>query len=140
MQMLYTLTPIDASLFGLYIHQNYTQYCSSLEQCSSLIDNLSWTDSNESENVGIFLFRALFVNVDNEKQWYDANPHTFHLLSLGTLHSLPSPVQRKGQLICKPEFFAALRRERVAEDAMERASSWLSSVRNMHYSFPFKET
>jgi len=52
MQMLYASTPIDASLFGLYIHQNYTQFCSSLEQCSSLIDNLSRTDANESENVG----------------------------------------------------------------------------------------
>ncbi|KAF8496473.1 P-loop containing nucleoside triphosphate hydrolase protein [Russula emetica] len=108
--MLYASTPIDASLFGLYIHQNYTQYCSSLEQCSSLIDNLSWTDSNESEN------------------WYDANPHTFHMLALGTLHSLPSPVQRTGQLICKPEFFGALRREQAAGDALERTSSWLSST------------
>ncbi len=56
MQMLYSSTPIDTSLFGLYIHQNYTQFCSSLEQCSSLVDNLSWTDANESENVGIFPF------------------------------------------------------------------------------------
>ena len=54
--MLYASTPIDASLLGLYIHQNYTQFCSGLEQCSSVIDNLSWTDSNESENVGSFSF------------------------------------------------------------------------------------
>ena len=131
--MLYASTPIDASLFGLYVHQNYTQYCSSLEQCSSLIDNLSWADANESENVVTFLSRALFVNADNGKQWYDANPHAFHILALGALHSLPSPVLRKGQLICKPEFFGALRREHVARDALERTSFWLSNVSSVHY-------
>lgn len=52
-QTLYASTPIDASLLGLYIHQNYTQYCSSIEQCSSLVDNLSWTDANGSENVRV---------------------------------------------------------------------------------------
>ena len=132
--MLYASTPIDASLFGLYIHQNYTQYCSSLEQCSSLIDSLSWADANESENVATFLSRAFFVNTDNGKQWYDANPHAFHILALGTLHSLPSPVPRTGQLICKPEFFGALRREHGARDALERTSFWLSDVRSVYYS------
>ncbi|KAI0292520.1 Rad17 cell cycle checkpoint protein-domain-containing protein [Russula brevipes] len=107
---LYASTPIDASLFGLYIHQNYTQYCSSLEQCGSLIDNLSWADANESGN------------------WYDTNPHTFHIQAFGTLHSLPSPVPRTGQRIYKPAFFGALRQEQVARDALERTSSWLSGT------------
>ena len=65
MQMLYASTPIDASLFGLYIHQNYTQYCSTLEQCSSLIDDLSWTDANGSGNVGHQLFSNTFMNADD---------------------------------------------------------------------------
>ena len=81
---------------------------------------------------------VLIVNADSGDQWYDANPHTFHMLALGTLHSLPSPVQRTGQLICKPEFFGALRREHAAGDALERTSSWLSSVRNLHDSLPFR--
>lgn len=80
-----------------------------------------------------FPSRTLFVNVDSGKQWYDANPHTFHVLALGALHSLPSPVLRTGQLIRKPEFFGALQREHGARDALERTSSWLSNVRNMHY-------
>jgi len=84
-------------------------------------------------------FGALIVNADSGDQWYDANPHTFHMLALGTLHSLPSPVQRTGQLICKPEFFGALRREQAAGDALERTSSWLSCVRNLHYSLPFRD-
>jgi hypothetical protein len=64
-QMLYASTPIDASLFGLYIHQNYTQYCSTLEQCSSLIDDLSWTDANGSENVGHQPFSNTLMNADD---------------------------------------------------------------------------
>ena len=65
--MLYASTPIDASLFGLYIHQNYTQYCSTLEQCSTLIDDLSWTDANGSGNVGhqLLLFSNTFMNADD---------------------------------------------------------------------------
>lgn len=108
--LLYTSTPVDASLFGLYVHQNYTQYCSSVEQCSSLIDNLSWTDANSSEN------------------WYDANPHAFHIQALGTLHSLPSPVPRTGQRIYKPAFFSSLRKQQSARDALDRTSDWLSST------------
>jgi cell cycle checkpoint protein len=72
------------------------------------------------------------VNANSGDQWYDANPHAFHMLALGTLHSLPSPVHRTGQLICKPEFFGALRREQAAGDALERTSSWLSNVRSLH--------
>jgi len=108
--LLYASTPVDASLFGLYVHQNYTQYCSSVEQCSSLIDNLSWTDANNSEN------------------WYDANPHAFHIQALGTLHSLPSPVPRTGQRMFKPAFFSSLQKQRNARDALDRTSDWLSST------------
>ncbi|KAI9465709.1 Rad17-domain-containing protein [Lactarius psammicola] len=108
--LLYASTPVDASLFGLYVHQNYTQYCSSLEQCSSLIDNLSWTDANNPEN------------------WYDANPHAFHIQALGSLHSLPSPVPRTGQRIFKPAFFGSLQKQESARDALDRTSNWLSST------------
>ncbi|KAH9177779.1 Rad17-domain-containing protein [Lactarius sanguifluus] len=109
--LLYASTPVDASLFGLYVHQNYTQYCSSVEQCSSLIDNLSWTDANNSEN------------------WYDANPHAFHIQALGTLHSLPSPVPRTGQRIFKPAFFSSLQKQQSARDALDQTSNWLPSTR-----------
>ncbi|KAH9060573.1 Rad17-domain-containing protein [Lactarius vividus] len=97
--LLYASTPVDASLFGLYVHQNYTQYCSSIEQCSSLIDNLSWTDANNSENA-----------------------------PLGTLHSLPSPVPRTGQRIFKPAFFSSLQKQQSARDALDQTSNWLSST------------
>ncbi|KAI9441232.1 Rad17-domain-containing protein [Lactarius indigo] len=37
--LLYASTPVDASLFGLYVHQNYTQYCSSVEQYANNSEN-----------------------------------------------------------------------------------------------------
>ena len=48
-------------------------------------------------------------------QWHQANPHRFHLLTLGTLHALPSPVPRRAQKMYKPAFFEALRRGRDAD-------------------------
>ena len=63
-----------------------------------------------------FLFRC---------QWHQANPHHFHLLTLGTLHSLPTPVPRKGQKMYKPEFFDVLKRTKDAAEAVEDVGCWL---------------
>ncbi|KAJ7242936.1 hypothetical protein C8J57DRAFT_1477252 [Mycena rebaudengoi] len=90
---LYTDSPIDSSLFSLYIHQNYTQFCNGTEECEGVADWLSWA------------------------AWYQANPHRFHLLTLGTLHSLPTPVTRRSQKIFKTEFFDFLNREKEAWEA-----------------------
>lgn len=49
--MLYTDSPIDASLLSLYVHQNYTQYCGDLAECAALADTLSWIDANGAESV-----------------------------------------------------------------------------------------
>ena len=49
--MLYADTPIDASLLSLYIHQNYTQYCNTLDECEALMESLSWVDSSGGESV-----------------------------------------------------------------------------------------
>jgi cell cycle checkpoint protein len=72
---------------------------------------------------------------DWRKQWYDANPHAFHIQALGTLHSLPSPVPHTGQRIFKPAFFGALVQEQGARGALENTSFWLSNVRNIQFSF-----
>lgn len=61
-----------------------------------------------------------------EFQWYQTNPHQFHLLTLGTLHSLPSPVPRRGQKMYKPAFFDALKTQRIAEDAVADTRGWLA--------------
>ncbi|KAH9923879.1 Rad17 cell cycle checkpoint protein-domain-containing protein, partial [Fomitopsis serialis] len=106
-EMLYADSPIDASLLSLYVHQNYTQYSNDLSECDTLADWLSWIDANGAES------------------WHQANPHRFHLLALSTLHSLPSPVQRRNQKPYKPVFFETLQRERDAEDGLRDVQDWL---------------
>ncbi|KAF9462541.1 Rad17 cell cycle checkpoint protein-domain-containing protein [Collybia nuda] len=105
--VLYADSPIDSSLFSLYIHQNYTQFCDTVEQCDGVADWLSWVDSSGGE------------------AWYQANPHRFHLLTLGTLHSLPTPVTRRSQKIFKPAFFECLQKEKNAWDAVRDARGWV---------------
>ncbi|EED82232.1 predicted protein [Postia placenta Mad-698-R] len=87
--------------------ENYTQYCTTLDECDSEADWLSWIDSSGGET------------------WHQANPHCFHLLALSTLHSLPSPVVRRCQTPYKPAFFEALKREREAEDGLRDVQLWL---------------
>ncbi|KAI0084967.1 Rad17 cell cycle checkpoint protein-domain-containing protein [Irpex rosettiformis] len=106
-EALYSDTPIDASLLSLYIQQNYTQYCNTLDECDGVIDWLSWVDSSGGES------------------WLQANPHQFHLVTLGTLHSLPSPVTRRGQKPYKPEFFDNLKGLREGEDGLRDVQEWL---------------
>lgn len=51
--------------------------------------------------------------------------YAFYSLAAGTLHSLPSPVLRRGQTMNKPEFFNSLSRLREAEDARDDVKRWL---------------
>ncbi|KAJ7916174.1 Rad17 cell cycle checkpoint protein-domain-containing protein [Mycena leptocephala] len=105
--LLYADSPIDSSLFSLYIHQNYSQFCNEVEECEGIADWLSWIDSSGGE------------------AWYQANPHRFHLLTMGTLHSLPTPVPRRGQKLFKPEFFDFLTKEKDAWDAVRDVRGWI---------------
>ncbi|KAF7377832.1 Rad17-domain-containing protein [Mycena sanguinolenta] len=105
--LLYADSPIDSSLFSLYIHQNYTQFCNQVEECDGVADWLSWVDSSGGE------------------AWYQANPHRFHLLTMGTLHSLPTPVPRRSQKLFKPEFFDYLTKEKDAWDAVRDVRGWI---------------
>jgi cell cycle checkpoint protein len=54
-----------------------------------------------------------------------ANPHRFHIVALGTMHSLPSPVTRRGQKQFKPAFFEGLKKEREALEAVKTVQDWL---------------
>ncbi|KAF5364946.1 hypothetical protein D9758_008130 [Tetrapyrgos nigripes] len=105
--MLYSDSPIDSSLFSLYIHQNYPQFCDEINHCEDVSEWLSWIDSSGGE------------------AWYQANPHQFHLLALGTLHSLPHPIERRGQKTFKPEFFDALEKEKTAWEGVKDVRSWI---------------
>ena len=123
---LYADSPVDSGLLSLYLHQNYTQYCDDLDQCGDVIESLSWSDLSENESVRIVPKppRAVRLNVC---QW-QGNPYRFHLISLGTLHSLPSPVERRNQKNYKPEFFDVLKRSRECEDGIRDTHQWIRKV------------
>jgi cell cycle checkpoint protein len=50
---------IDSSLFSLYIYQNYTPFCTEVEECSGVAEWLTWVDSSGGEAVCVSLFTQL---------------------------------------------------------------------------------
>ncbi|KAI6043951.1 Rad17 cell cycle checkpoint protein-domain-containing protein [Pisolithus marmoratus] len=100
-------SPIDSGLFGLYIHQNYTQFCVDIEQCDGVCEGLSWLDC-ASGNL--------------------STPYAFPTLALSTLHALPTPVPRLSQKVCKPAWFDIRTKELQAWDAVGDIASWLTHV------------
>ncbi|KAG8892061.1 Cell cycle checkpoint protein rad17, partial [Tulasnella sp. 417] len=51
------------------------------------------------------------------------------MLTLGTLHALPSPVSRRGQKTFKPEFFDVLNKTKDADRSLEDVRCWLEGMR-----------
>ena len=51
LQTIYADSPIDSSLYSLYIQQNYTQFCNEIEECEGVSEWLSWVDSSGGEAV-----------------------------------------------------------------------------------------
>ncbi|KAG2064310.1 hypothetical protein BDR04DRAFT_1084552 [Suillus decipiens] len=99
-------SPIDSSLLGLYIHQNYTMFCTDVDQCDGVCEGLSWVDC-----VGGHL--------------PSTTPHAFPTLVLSTLHALPTPVPRKGQKVCKPSWFDVRNKEHDALEGIGDVVTWL---------------
>lgn len=57
------------------------------------------------------------------------NPYQFYLVTLGILHSLPSPVSRRGQKLLKPSFFEWNSRKNEAAEAADAVAVWFDSYR-----------
>ncbi|KAF5391137.1 hypothetical protein D9757_003028 [Collybiopsis confluens] len=110
----YADSPIDSSLFSLYIHQNFTQFCTDVDECDGVADWLSWADSSGGE------------------AWYQINPHRFHLIALGTLHSLPTPVPRRNQKVFKPDYFENLNKEKDAWAGVRDVQGWIHEQGSDH--------
>ncbi|OAX32204.1 hypothetical protein K503DRAFT_870274 [Rhizopogon vinicolor AM-OR11-026] len=102
-------SPIDSSLLGLYIHQNYTMFCTDVDQCDAVSEGLSWTDW-----IGGHL--------------PSTTPYAFPTLTLSTLHALPTPVPRKGQKVCKPSWFDVRKKEQAAWEGVGDVAGWLGHV------------
>ncbi|KAG1736111.1 Rad17 cell cycle checkpoint protein-domain-containing protein [Suillus paluster] len=99
-------SPIDSSLLGLYIHQNYTMFCTDVDQCDGVCEGLSWVD---------WIGGHLPTNT----------PYAFPTLALSTLHALPTPVPRKGQKVCKPSWFDVRNKEQDALEGVGHVAAWL---------------
>ncbi|KIO18471.1 hypothetical protein M407DRAFT_225559 [Tulasnella calospora MUT 4182] len=113
--VLYADSPVDTSLLSLYVHQNYTQFCDDVDECEALVANLSAVDT-----------------IGEGESWFPTTnllPHSFHMLTLGTLHALPSPVSRRGQKTFKPEFFDVLNKTKDAERSLDDVRCWLEGMR-----------
>ncbi|CAE6394476.1 unnamed protein product [Rhizoctonia solani] len=106
-------SPVDASLFSLYIQQNYTQFCDDIDECYGLADALSEADG------------GMGVLDDNLAISSALSQHTFQHIARSALLSLPSPVPRRSQVVRKPVWFAARAKEREGEGAVEDVKQWL---------------
>lgn len=54
-----------------------------------------------------------------------SSPYAFPTLTLSTLHSLPTPVPRSGQKVCKPSWFDVRTKELDALNAVGDVLGWL---------------
>ncbi|KAF8601784.1 P-loop containing nucleoside triphosphate hydrolase protein [Ceratobasidium sp. AG-I] len=108
-------SPVDASLFTLYVQQNYTQFCDDVDECMGLAEALSEADG------------GMGVLDDGPTTSSALARHTFQHIARSALLSLPSPVPRRSQVMRKPAWFAARAKERDAEGAVEDARRWLGA-------------
>jgi hypothetical protein len=61
-QTLHADSPVDASLFSLYVQQNYTQFCDDVDECMSLADALSEADGGMGILDDSVSFPVLWIN------------------------------------------------------------------------------
>lgn len=80
--------PVDSSVFQLYLHQNFPQFCGEVEQCEEVLDCFSAAD-------------ALTPQQDQYRYSSLLAYYSFLMTVRGTLMHLPSPVERKGQKMGK---------------------------------------
>jgi hypothetical protein len=60
-QVIYADSPIDTSLFSLYIHQNYPQFCNETEEAWYIADTLSLIDAtNDNVRASVLLTLTYF--------------------------------------------------------------------------------
>jgi len=112
----------------MYTHQNYTQFCTDIDQCDGVCEGLSWVDCMGGVSPPLSpLSRLLRMLIRcSAYQVQSANsPYAFPTLALSTLHSLPTPVPRSGQKVCKPAWFHFRTQELEASDAVGDVLGWL---------------
>lgn len=80
--------PVDSSVFQLYLHTNFPQFCGEIEECEGILEAFSAAD-------------ALMPMHEQYLHSGVVNYYSFLVSVRGTLLGLPSPVERKGQKLGK---------------------------------------
>ncbi|GAA5966338.1 hypothetical protein JCM21900_003101 [Sporobolomyces salmonicolor] len=106
---LFAEAPLDSDLFLSYLHHNYAQFTSSIEECALILDGLSASD-------------ALLRVEDDASSPFRRAPltslYSFSLAVRTTLVSLPSPVERRKQTLRKSEMWDHLKAQRQNEEGV----------------------
>ncbi|KAJ3807435.1 Rad17 cell cycle checkpoint protein-domain-containing protein [Lentinula aff. lateritia] len=103
---IYSDSPIDSSLFSLYIHQNFIQFCTDVDQCDGIADWLSWADSSGGDAAS-FCSPSFIIPI----------------ILMYVLFSAPVP--RLNQKVCKPDFFDNINEEKESWDGVRDVRSWI---------------
>lgn len=122
-------------MLQLYVHQNYTPFCNTIEECSELIEGISFADAQlKPHTEGVSRYARLFVRMHeadpaDSSQWHEhlTSHYTFLYFVRNTLLSLPSPVERRGQGQTKSAWFAARQRTKEVAEYVADSSTWLHS-------------
>ncbi|GAA5870623.1 hypothetical protein JCM1840_004819 [Sporobolomyces johnsonii] len=104
--VLFAEAPLDSDLFLSYLHHNYAQFTSSIEECSLILDGLSAADA------------LLRVEDDSSRRAPLTSLYSFALAVRTTLVSLPSPVERRKQTLRKSEMWDNLKVQRQNEEGV----------------------
>ncbi|SPO24781.1 related to cell cycle checkpoint protein RAD17 [Ustilago trichophora] len=104
--------PVDSSVFQLYLHQNFPQFCTEVEQCESTLEGFSSAD-------------ALTPLHEQYRHSSLLSYYSFLIATRVTLLHLPSPVPRNGQKLGKATWWDVQKKLRVILQDVEdlKASS-----------------
>ncbi|SNX83292.1 related to cell cycle checkpoint protein RAD17 [Melanopsichium pennsylvanicum] len=80
--------PVDSVVFQMYLHQNFPQFCTQVEQCESILEGFSSADGLSTLHES-YRHSSLLAY------------YSFLIVTRSTLLHLPSPVPRSGQKLGK---------------------------------------
>ncbi|SPO23083.1 related to cell cycle checkpoint protein RAD17 [Ustilago trichophora] len=112
--------PVDSPVFQLYLHQNFPQFCTEVEQCESILEGFSSAD-------------ALTPSHEQYRHSSLLSYYSFLIATRDTLLHLPSPVPRNGQKLGKATWWDVQKKLRVMlQDVEDLKSSSRSSGTSPH--------
>ncbi|PWN53144.1 hypothetical protein IE53DRAFT_384368 [Violaceomyces palustris] len=102
LEALWADLPVDPSMFQLYLHQNYPNFCDDIDECAEIMEWMSFTEA---------------CVPDREEYRHQSLTSHYKFLTTvsATLLHLPSPILRIGRKLTKSPFWEVGRRSRENE-------------------------